>query len=562
MPVGVPRIVYCMGEELPTNWTDLYNFIFRRRMIFLLQYLDDELCNQICGLLINIHYSDRNNTDKSQDVRRDKIDEPIPETVPLEPFEMNMNARIENKQNKSEKSVDQLLDLLNSDMDLEIHEAEVVNRYILQKICLKWLVWNAQFVNFNDEPYLDSLIEALSWEFKKDSGDSPAFALDGGFHPNNAGNISRFLQMFQNMRGLTNSSKVVLNGSLDTNNNHLDLYEVFRYFANFGPQMNSVESFQTMQKWANPSQRQGDFGWNLPRLQTSAKTNEDWFSTFAEELGHNVQKDFYTKMTTQEAQGELSEKTLSQRRLRRAYKDEKRLNHFGTRRSIKSAQMNPLAKETFSKINLLKSGGGLEDLKNSSQIDDYDAFYFEKVFMLINSFGGAVGAGVAVHDALQFIKAGSLTLGLGVAASASSLVLAGGSIGNRLVTEACHVMIHQPEGGIQGQASDVWLDSQEILQIRRDVADIYSTATYRSRHKTLRDLDRDFYLTASETIKYGLADEIATNKVMAEIFNMIREVWDVEETKQERLLDEALDREETALRGKQNTSPDVSPEAA
>ena len=59
MPIGVPRILYCWGEELPTQWTDIYNFIFRRRMVFLMQYLDDELCNQICGLLINIHMEDR-----------------------------------------------------------------------------------------------------------------------------------------------------------------------------------------------------------------------------------------------------------------------------------------------------------------------------------------------------------------------------------------------------------------------------------------------------------------------------------------------------------------------
>ena len=59
MPIGVPRIIYCWGEELPPQWTDIYNFIFRRRMVFLMQYLDDELCNQVCGLLINIHMEDR-----------------------------------------------------------------------------------------------------------------------------------------------------------------------------------------------------------------------------------------------------------------------------------------------------------------------------------------------------------------------------------------------------------------------------------------------------------------------------------------------------------------------
>nr|7EKO_H Chain H, ATP-dependent Clp protease proteolytic subunit [Chlamydomonas reinhardtii]7EKO_J Chain J, ATP-dependent Clp protease proteolytic subunit [Chlamydomonas reinhardtii]7EKO_M Chain M, ATP-dependent Clp protease proteolytic subunit [Chlamydomonas reinhardtii]7EKQ_H Chain H, ATP-dependent Clp protease proteolytic subunit [Chlamydomonas reinhardtii]7EKQ_J Chain J, ATP-dependent Clp protease proteolytic subunit [Chlamydomonas reinhardtii]7EKQ_M Chain M, ATP-dependent Clp protease proteolyt len=161
----------------------------------------------------------------------------------------------------------------------------------------------------------------------------------------------------------------------------------------------------------------------------------------------------------------------------------------------------------------------------------------KKVFMIINSFGGSVGNGITVHDALQFIKAGSLTLALGVAASAASLALAGGTIGERYVTEGCHTMIHQPEGGLNGQASDIWIDSQEIMKIRLDVAEIYSLSTYRPRHKILRDLDRDFYLTAMETIYYGLADEIATNEVMHSIVEMTNQVWSYHDSKQERLLE-------------------------
>jgi ATP-dependent Clp protease protease subunit len=160
----------------------------------------------------------------------------------------------------------------------------------------------------------------------------------------------------------------------------------------------------------------------------------------------------------------------------------------------------------------------------------------KKVFVIINSFGGSVGNGVTVHDALQFIKAGSLTLALGVAASAASLALAGGTIGERYVTEGCHVMIHQPESSLQGQASDIWIDSQEIMKIRLDVAEIYSLSTYRPRHKILRDLDRDFYLSATETIQYGLADEIATNEIMTEIVEMTSKVWNYHDTKQQQLL--------------------------
>jgi len=98
-------------------------------------------------------------------------------------------------------------------------------------------------------------------------------------------------------------------------------------------------------------------------------------------------------------------------------------------------------------------------------------------------------------------------------------------------------MIHQPESNLQGQASDIWIDSQEIMKIRLDVADIYSLSTYRPRHKILRDLDRDFYLNAPETIAYGLADEIATNEVMHEIVEMTSKIWDVYDGKQQRLLE-------------------------
>src|SRR6478735_12664405 len=73
MPIGVPRIIYCWGEELPAQWTDIYNFIFRRRMVFLMQYLDDELCNQICGLLINIHMEDRSKELEKKEIEKSGV---------------------------------------------------------------------------------------------------------------------------------------------------------------------------------------------------------------------------------------------------------------------------------------------------------------------------------------------------------------------------------------------------------------------------------------------------------------------------------------------------------
>jgi ATP-dependent protease ClpP protease subunit len=98
-------------------------------------------------------------------------------------------------------------------------------------------------------------------------------------------------------------------------------------------------------------------------------------------------------------------------------------------------------------------------------------------------------------------------------------------------------MIHQPEGEIKGQASDVWLDSQEILQVRNEVAEIYSVSTYRPHHKVLHDLDRDFYLDADRTVGYGIADELATNEMMHEIIQMAGKAWEYQDKKQLRLLE-------------------------
>jgi len=268
----------------------------------------------------------------------------------------------------------------------------------------------------------------------------------------------------------------------------------------------------------------------------------------------------YTKNFT-----ESTEKILGQRNLRREYNLEK---------NFSSLCFSPFSQGEFSSSTIALNQGSKQKYAFSSSKKNMKSFNYlntamaansaggyasqqgefrdyyrkqteralieeesKKVFVIINSFGGSVGNGITVHDALQFIKAGSLTLALGVAASAASLALAGGTIGERYVTEGCHTMIHQPESQLQGQASDIWIDSQEIMKIRLDVAEIYSLATYRPRHKILRDLDRDFYLSATETIQYGLADEIATNEVMSSLLEEVSRVWDYHDGKQQRLLE-------------------------
>ena len=252
-------------------------------------------------------------------------------------------------------------------------------------------------------------------------------------------------------------------------------------------------------------------------------------------LSKLAQKDFSSKLQSSQNFEETSEKILSQKNLRRAFSKENNFSLLG----VDNYSLSNYDK-SFNYINTGNKQNVQSEFRDYYRKQTERALIEEeskKVFVIINSFGGSVGNGVTVHDALQFIKAGSLTLALGVAASAASLALAGGTIGERYVTEGCHVMIHQPESSLQGQASDIWIDSQEIMKIRLDVAEIYSLSTYRPRHKILRDLDRDFYLTATETIQYGLADEIATNEVMMTIMEEVNIAWDYHDSKQQRLLE-------------------------
>lgn len=546
MPIGVPRIIYCWGEELPAQWTDIYNFIFRRRMVFLMQYLDDELCNQICGLLINIHMEDRGKELEKKEIEKSGVFKNASKKASNTSSD-NMGGA-SNVQNKNGLSFE---DLLAADEDLGINENNSLEDYTLQKITMEWLNWNAQFFDYSDEPYLFYLAEMLSKDFNKGEGQM--------LYSADTNEMSMLMNMFKNLNssnlgssaglpsapnqadGLTNSSAMLqFFDKLSTNSrgsnlsqskkNHLDVYSPFRLLANFAAQdynlknINPLAYNSSVETNQDPKRELFDL-FNLA-LKNKANTRNK-SNSMSKLLTELAQKDFAQKPKNAETILNTSQKALSQRVLKKEYMQDQTFNSQGNNSSA-----NYLDFYSYNdSFNEFKNTKGKQ---NERTLQEEEA---KKVFLIINSFGGSVGNGITVHDALQFIKAGSLTLALGVAASAASLALAGGTIGERYVTEGCHVMIHQPEGGIQGQASDIWIDSQEIMKIRLDVAEIYSLATYRPRHKILRDLDRDFYLTATETIHYGLADEIATNEVMHEIIEMTSKVWDYHDSKQQRLLE-------------------------
>lgn len=532
MPIGVPRIIYCWGEELPAQWTDIYNFIFRRRMVFLMQYLDDELCNQICGLLINIHMEDRSQELEKKELEnsgvyknpnfQQKGRSSEPTAAFSKPFDENHTLEKNLfSGNKKQKSIE---DLMISEEDLAIDENHMLEKHTLQKISIEWLNWNAQFFDYSAEPYLFYLAELLARDFTSDDANL-LYDNKGTVSSINETELSRLMMMFKNMTNSGDKFDSKFFDSEASSKSMFDVYSAFRLVANFTSQ--DYKDFQLDPRTKNHLIQKFQ---QLQKQKTNtidSNTNTDSFLN--QLVSEKAQKDLFALMDTDQIQSEVSKKALAQRQLRRGYSREKN-NYLNSSGATKAA----------SYLNLDASDEAYNQYRDYYRKQTESLLQEEeskKVFMIINSFGGSVGNGITVHDALQFIKAGSMTLALGVAASAASLALAGGTIGERYVTEGCHVMIHQPEGGLTGQASDIWIDSQEIMKIRLDVAEIYSLSTYRPRHKILRDLDRDFYLTATETIHYGLADEIATNEVMHEIIEMTSKVWDYHDSQQQRLLE-------------------------
>src|SRR6056300_1091052 len=137
------------------------------------------------------------------------------------------------------------------------------------------------------------------------------------------------------------------------------------------------------------------------------------------------------------------------------------------------------------------------------------------LFLYINSPGGSVTAGLSVFDIMNYVQASVTTIGIGFAASMASFILAGGERGSRIALPHCRVMIHQPQGGMEGQASEVVLEKEEIVRLRRLIGRLYVDLTGQSLSTIANDLDRDKYLSAREAREYGLVDLVATTETAA-----------------------------------------------
>lgn len=130
----------------------------------------------------------------------------------------------------------------------------------------------------------------------------------------------------------------------------------------------------------------------------------------------------------------------------------------------------------------------------------------------INSPGGSVSAGMAIYDTMQFIKCDIATLCMGQAASMGAVLLAAGTEGKRYALPNSRIMIHQPLGGFQGQATDIDIHAKEILRIREDLNKILAGHTGKTLKKIKNDTDRDNFMTAVEAQKYGLVDKVLTKR--------------------------------------------------
>lgn len=160
-----------------------------------------------------------------------------------------------------------------------------------------------------------------------------------------------------------------------------------------------------------------------------------------------------------------------------------------------------------------------------TQIDDYTAntlqaqlLYLDSVdpdkeiSIYINSPGGSVSAGLGIYDTMQFISSDISTMCTGMAASMAAVLLVSGTEGKRICLPHSRVMIHQPLGGVQGQASDIEITAREILKLKKELTQIIADHAHKDYETVLTDSDRDHWMTAQEALNYGMVDQILASK--------------------------------------------------
>jgi len=134
----------------------------------------------------------------------------------------------------------------------------------------------------------------------------------------------------------------------------------------------------------------------------------------------------------------------------------------------------------------------------------------KEINIYINSPGGSISAGLAIYDTMQFVQPDIVTIAMGMAASMAQVLLTAGTKGKRFALPNARILMHQPMGGTQGQATDIEIYTKEMLRIRSSLFDIIAKHTDKKAEQIKKDADRDFYMTAEEALEYGIIDKILT----------------------------------------------------
>ena len=134
------------------------------------------------------------------------------------------------------------------------------------------------------------------------------------------------------------------------------------------------------------------------------------------------------------------------------------------------------------------------------------------ISLYINSPGGSVYAGLAIYDTMQFIKPDVQTICVGVAMSMGALLLSGGAAGKRMALPNSRILIHQVSGGFQGQGTDIEIQAREVIGLKRRLEEIYTQHTGKTQEEISRDMERDFFLSPEEAVKYGIIDSVITHR--------------------------------------------------
>jgi len=189
---------------------------------------------------------------------------------------------------------------------------------------------------------------------------------------------------------------------------------------------------------------------------------------------------------------------------------------------IEERQLNIQAMDVFSRMmmdRIIFLGTQIYD--EVANIIQAQLLYLESVDptkdiqIYLNSPGGSVYAGLGIYDTMQYIKSDVATICTGMAASMGAVLLCAGTPGKRTALKHSRVMIHQPLGGAQGQASDIEITAREIIKLKKELYDIIAHHSGKSYDQVLEDGDRDFWMTSQEAKEYGMIDEVLVSNTMA-----------------------------------------------